>query len=159
MGRLYGSLMVLGLIFSVAISFLTASMHTLDWVWAVVGGGVGAIFLAAGGLLVPRARQAVPAGWEKVSGALLQFFGAFCAAEVLTMALIGWVVGNRTYHQSVGYEVLGLLIFLALLGIGIQGLIGTLLRFLVLRNHLLIEQRVARQAGHGESATHSATHA
>lgn len=158
MGRLYGALVILGLIFSVAVSFLTAAMHTLDWVWAVVGVAVGIVFLATGGLLVPPARKAVPAGWDKTAGALLQFFGAFCTAEVLVMALIGWVVGNRSYGHSVAYGVLGLLIFLALLGIGIQGMLGTLLRFLYLRNQLLSEQRALRAAEQHEALLHEPGH-
>ena len=157
--RLYGALVVLGLLFSVTISLLTAGIYTLDWVWAAVGGGTGAIFLAAGGALVPPARKAVPGGWEKIASALLQFFGAFCTAEVLIMALIGWVVGNRSYHGSLGYQVLGLLIFLGLLGIGVQGLLGTLGRFLYLRYRLQAEQRTVQAAEQHNSLAHGATHA
>jgi len=144
--RLYGALVVLGLIFSVAVALLTAGIYTLDWVWAAVGGGVGVVFLAVGGLLVPPARKAVPGAWEKMAGALLQFFGAFCTAEVMIMALIGWVVGNRSYNQSLGYQVLGILIFLGLLGIGVQGLIGTFVRFLYVRYRISSEQRSLRAA-------------
>ncbi len=158
MGRLYGALVILGLIFSVTVALLTAAMHNLDWVWAVVGGGVGVVFLATGGLLVPPARKAVPSGWEKAASALLQFFGAFCTAEVLIMALIGWVVGNRSYEHSVAYGVLGLLIFLGLLGIGVQGLLGTLVRFLYLRNQLLSEQRASQAAERHGSGLHEPRH-
>jgi hypothetical protein len=158
-GRLYGALVVLGLIFSVAVALLTAGIYTLDWVWAAVGGIVGIVFLGLGGLLVPPARKAVPDGWEKMAGALLQFFGAFCTAEVMIMAIIGWVVGNRSYNQSLGYEVLGILLFLGLVGIGIQGLIGTFIRFLYVRYRILSEQRALRAAEeHDLSYPHGAAH-
>lgn len=168
MGRLYGSLLVLGLVFSTAVSFFALSLHTLDWVWAVVGAGIGVVFLALGGLLVPSARRQVPPRYQKAANWLLQFFGAFCLTEVLVMGLLGWVVGNRSYSGNNAYEVLGLLIFLALLGGGVQGMVFTFWRFFSARNEVVAEERAARaaqlyheggQASHGSAGGEGLVHA
>lgn len=155
MGRLYGSLLVLGLIFSAAVGFFAAALYGLDWVWAVVGAGVGLVFLALGGLLVPPTRAVIPTRWTKAANGLLQFFGAFCTLEVMIMALIGWIVGNRSYNHDLGYEVLGIFVFLGLLGVGIQGAIGTFFRFLYLRNQLIAEDRALRAAEHHAGGAHA----
>lgn len=137
MGRLYASLTVLVLLFSAAMSFITLGVHQYQWWWSVVGVGILLVFVAAGGVLVPRARRAVPERDAKTAAALLQAFGALLATEFFIMALITWAIGNRSLSDNNAYQTLGLLIFLGLLGLGAQGLVATTARFVYVRNRTI----------------------
>jgi len=55
------------------------------------------------------------------------------------MALVSWVVGNRTLYENNAYQVLGLLIFLGLLGVGVQGVLVTAARFVYIRNRTWVD--------------------
>lgn len=135
MGRLVWRLALLFLVFSTAMSFVTLGVYSLTWYWSVVGVGILVVFAALGGLLVPSAQRMVPDRQRKSASSLLQAFGAVLATEFLTMALISWIKGNQTLSHNNWYQVLGLLIFLALLGAGAQGVIVTLARFAYAWNH------------------------
>jgi hypothetical protein len=134
MGRLYNSLFVLLLVFSGAMSFITLGVYASQWWWSLVGVGILLAFVALGGLLVPPAQKALPSQHRKSASAALQAFGAVCAAEFLTMALVCWAIGNRTLNANNAYQTLGLLIFLGLIGVGVQGALGAVGRFLYVRN-------------------------
>lgn len=149
MSKLYGAAAALVLVWSVSMSFFALSAYSADWVWGVVGGGVLVVFLAAGGALIPPARRDVPEKDRKVSFWFMQFFGAFITAELLTAALIAWIMGNRSHVDNTGYQVLGIFVFLGFLGLGLQGALATLSIFLRQRNLQVIEERrFARPALH-----------
>lgn len=143
MGRLYASLAVLVLVFSAAMSFVTLGVHSLTWWWSVIGVGILGVFLALGGLLIPSARKKVGPADTKTANAIMQLFGAFLTTEFLVMALICWCLGNRTLNANNAYEALGLLIFLALLGAGAQGVVVTFARWLYFRNETVVARRQA----------------
>src|SRR6185437_15262967 len=152
MGKLYGALAVLVLVFSASMSFITLGVHSLTWWWSVIGVGILVVFIALGGLLVPAARKAVPEAEKKAANALMQLFGAFLTTEFLIMALICWALGNRTLNDSNAYHTLGLLIFLALLGAGAQGVVVTFARWLYFRNETVVARRQARLLHEGATA-------
>lgn len=144
MGRLYNSLLVLLVVFSAAMSFVALGVYASQWWWSVVGIGILLVFAALGGLLVPPARKALAPEQRKTASAALQAFGALCGAEFFVMAIVSWCIGNRTLYDNNAYQALGLVLFLGLVGIGIQGAIGAAARFVYVRNRALVE---ARQAG------------
>lgn len=149
MTRLYGSAVALFVVFSAALGFFGATAWASWWVWAVVGGVLLVAFFALGGLLVPPSRAAVAPRDRTSASMVLQVLGALCTLEVLLLGLVLWIWGNRTYNQNSAYQVLGLLIFLALLGIGAPGALVTSVRLLreraLLHNAERAEQ--VRQAG------------
>lgn len=151
MSRLYGAVASLILVWSISMSFFALSAYLGDWVWAVVGAGFFFVFVALGGLLIPPARAAVPEADRKTAFWFLQFLGAFVTMELLIAALFAWIMGNRTHSASTAYQVLGLLIFLAMLGLGVQGVLATSSFFLRQHNLRTIERRAAhaQQVAHG----------
>ncbi len=155
MTRLYTSLLALLIVFSTALGFLAATAWDSWWVWGLVGGILVVAFLALGGKLVPPARAALPARDAASASALLRAFGALCTAEVLLLGLVLWIWGNRTYASSTPYQVLGLLIFLALVGAGVPGALTTLVLFL--RSRALLHAE-AHRAGAGHSGVHAEAH-
>lgn len=139
MGRLYNSLFVLLLVFSAAMSFVTLGVYASQWWWSVIGVGILVVFVALGGLLVPPAQKAIPPAQRSTASAALQAFGAFCGLELFVMAIVCWCIGNRTLHDNNAYQALGLLIFLGLVGVGIQGALATIARFVYVRNQARVE--------------------
>jgi len=145
MGKLYGALAVLVLVFSASMSFITLGVHALEWWWSVIGVAILVVFVALGGLLVPPARKAVLPEDKKAANALMQLFGAFLTTEFLVMAVICWALGNRTLNDSNAYQALGLVLFLALLGAGAQGVVVTFARWLYFRNETVVARRLAAE--------------
>ena len=141
--RLYLAVTTLVLVWSTSMSFFALSAYSDDATWAIVGAAALLLFVGLGGALVPKARQAVPDADRKAASWFMQFFGAFVTTELLVAALIAWIMGNRTHSESNIYQVLGLLIFLALLGAA-QGVIATFVLFLYHRDLPLRERRRAR---------------
>ncbi len=146
MGKLYSALAVLVLVFSAAMSFVTLGVHSLTWWWSVIGVGILVVFAGLGGLLVPSARKGIEEADKKTANAIMQLFGAFLTTEFLVMALICWCLGNRTLNGNNAYQTLGLLIFLALLGAGAQGVVVTFARWLYFRNETVVARRQVRLA-------------
>jgi len=143
-------LTVLGLVFAASMSFISLGVYNLQWGWAVLGVGILVAFVALGGLLVPPARAAIPDEDKDTANWLLQFFGATCATLFLVMAMVSWVVGNRTLSSNNWYQVLGLLIFLGLAGLGIMGMAATGFMLAVAANKQIIAGRAASPtAAHG----------
>jgi len=139
MSRLYVSLFVLLMVFSTAMSLVADGVYASTW-WPAIAGIVVLIgFLGLGGLLVPSARRGHTAGQKKTATSALQAFGALCGAEFFTMALVTWTIGNRTLYLNNAYQALGLVIFLGLLGVGVQGGIGAVGWFLYVRNSIRME--------------------
>ena len=140
MGRLYNSLFVLLLVFSAAMSFVTLGVYVSQWWWSVIGVAILLVFFALGGLLVPSAQKAVAPADRATASAALQVLGAVCACEFFIMAIVTWVVGNKTLFDNNAYQALGLILFLGLIGIGIQGVLFTLARFVYVRNEARVER-------------------
>ncbi len=159
MGRLYGVLCVLVLVFATSMSFLTYGAYSGDWVWAVVGAGILLVFVALGGLLVPPSRRRIALRWQPSVSALLQCFGAVCTTLFLTGALVSWIMGNRTLSSNNAYEVLGLLIFLALLVVASQGLPVTIVRFSQAHAQAVGDERAAGRHEIGDGAEGPLAHA
>jgi len=142
MKRLFLGLCFLILVFATSMSFISLGVYELEWWWAAVGVAILVAFVALGGLIVPSARKGVAEEDKKTEGALLQAFGAFCALLFLTMALVTWILGAR-HVSSNWYQVLGLLIFLAFVGIGIQGALFTMGRLFYVWNNAKIDRQQA----------------
>jgi hypothetical protein len=128
------------LLFALAMAFVALGVFS-QWWYALIGAGVLAVFIALGGLLVPSARGRVRQRDVKAAAALSQAFGAWCALLFLVMALVTWCYGNRYLHGNSAYEALGLIIFLGLLGVGIQGALFTLVRFAYVHNQGVLAER------------------
>lgn len=139
MGRLYNSLFILLLVFSAAMSFLTLGVYASQWWWSVAGVGILLVFAGLGGVLVPPARKALAPAQAKSASAALQAFGAVCGLEFFIMAIVTWAIGNRTLYANNAYQALGLVLFLGLVGVGIQGAIGASARFVHVRNRGRVE--------------------
>jgi hypothetical protein len=134
MGRLAGVLFALLLVFATAMSFIAYGVYVLVWEWSLLGVAILAIFAILGGLLVPASLTAQTEAAKKAEMAALQLFGALCALLFLVMATVTWALGNRTYADNNAYQVLGLLIFLALIGVGIPGAAITAGRLMMARD-------------------------
>lgn len=139
MSRLYVTLFALLLVFSTAMSLVADGVYSLTWGPAIAGIVVLFVFAGLGGLVVPPARRTETAGQKKTATAALQAFGALCGAEFFTMALVSWIIGNRTLYLNNAYQALGLVIFLGLLGVGVQGGIAAVGWFLYVRNAARME--------------------
>jgi hypothetical protein len=146
LGRLSIRLFVLFLVFSAFVSLVPYGLYSGSWGWSIVGAGILLAFIVLGGLLVPPVQKTMSSDEKKIASALLQSFGAFCGLEFLIMALLLWIYGNRSYADSNGYLTVGLLIFLALLGVGIMGALGAFVRFFYVYNLAAIERR--QSGGH-----------
>jgi hypothetical protein len=140
MNRLYATIAMLVLFWSVAMSFFALSAYKDDWTWSIVGVIALVFFAGLGGLSMPRARAAATEEDRKSSFWMLQFFGSLITTEFLLAALIAWIMGNRTHHSSNAYQTLGLIIFLTLLAVG-PGIIVTYTIFLARRSELSNEAR------------------
>ncbi|MGH9091362.1 MAG: hypothetical protein ACRDZR_08310 [Acidimicrobiales bacterium] len=139
MGRLYNSLFVLLVVFSAAMSFVALGVYASQWWWSVVGVGILVAFAGLGGLLVPAARKALAPAQAKTASAALQAFGSVCGLEFFVMAIVCWCIGNRTLYANNAYQALGLVLFLGLLGVGIQGAIGATARFAYVRDRARVD--------------------
>lgn len=128
MGRLAERLFLMLVVFSAAMALIPFGIFSGLWGWSVVGAALVVVFLGLGGVLVPRARRHVPEHRTKEAGALVQVFGSLCAAQFFVMGLVCWDYGNRYHSGNDGYEALGLIIFLGLLAVGVQGVVATFAR-------------------------------
>lgn len=151
MGKLYGWLLVLVLVLSVSLALAADSVYALSWPPGVAAGVLFVVFAGAAGAVVPGTLRTLSGPERKVGLALAQAFGAWSMAEFLTMALITWILGKRHIANNNAYDTLGLLIFLALLGVGAMGAVFAVVRFLYVRNHELVLPRL-RAAAHGPAA-------
>jgi hypothetical protein len=139
MGRLYGVLSILLVVFCASMSFIAAGVYNSEWWVSVIGVGILFLFLALGGLLVPSTRKAVPQRDTKTAMAAMGAFGGLLALAFFIMAMVCWVVGNRTLYMNNAYQALGLVIFLGLAGVGIQGALGGIVMFTYVRHRTLVD--------------------
>lgn len=152
MGKLYGWLVALLLVFTVSMALATWSVYALNWEPGAAAGVVFLIFLAGAGV-IPGPLRALSGARHKAAMALVQAFGAVIAGEFFTMALVTWILGKRHVPANNAYDTLGLLIFLGLLGVGIQGAMFMIGRFIYVRNRELVLPRL--QAAAHERAAHT----
>lgn len=153
MGKLYGWLVALLLVFSLSMALGTWSVYSLSWEPGAAAGVVFVIFLAGAGV-IPGPLRALSGPRQKTGKALVQAFGAVLAGEFFVMALVTWILGKREVGINNAYETLGLLIFLGLLGVGIQGALFMVGRFLYVRNREVVLPRL--RAAARERAAHTA---
>lgn len=125
MGRLTLSVLALLVIFATSMSFIVLGVYNDDWISSVIGVAILLVFFALGGLVIPKTKAALPQERQRSANALVQTLGAFCLLLFLIMALVAWGLGNRSVSGN-GYQVIGLLIFLGLIGLGVPGAIFTL---------------------------------
>ena len=133
MKRLYAAVTALITIWTVSMLFFAVAAYRDDWTWSIIGVAALLMFAGLGGLLIPDAQRAATGEDRRGTFWLMQFFGSFVTTVLLVAALIAWIMGNRTHHDSNAYQTLGLLIFLALLGAG-QGVPATFVLFLSRRS-------------------------
>jgi hypothetical protein len=145
MGRLYAVLTLLLVVFCASMSFIAAGVYNSQWWVSVIGVGILVLFFVLGPV-IPRTQKAVPPRDAKTAKAALGAFGALLGLAFFTMAMVCWVVGNRTLYLNNAYQVLGLLIFLGLAGVGIQGALGAIFMFTYVRHRTLVDAAEATPA-------------
>lgn len=165
MAKLYASLSALVLVFACAMCFATLAVHADTWWPGVVAGAILVVFAALGGLIIPGSTRSLSGGRLRTAKAALQLFGSLCGLLFFMMALITWAIGKRAVGPDNGYLVLGLFIFLGLVGIGIQGVLAMTAWFVNVRNESIVvparEELRRREAlsdehrpGHGRGSGH-----
>ncbi len=138
MTRLYQSSVTMILLFSVSMSFATLAVYDLDWIYGVVAGACFVLFAAGMGASFPPAMKCMEAPEKKTASALMQVVGSFCGAEFFTMGMISWARAKHLIAHNTLYTVLGVLLFLGLVGVGIQGALAMAARFVFIRNKELV---------------------
>lgn len=150
MRTLYLTLIGLTLVFACSMSFATLGVYTDTWWPAIVAGALLLVFLAIGGAVIPGPLRSLSGGYRRTARAAVIMFSSWWGLEFFIMALITWILGKRTVGPSNGYLTLGLLIFLGLAGMGIQGVIATTAWFVHVRNQAIVvpsrRERLEREA-------------
>lgn len=138
LGKLYWGLIGLVIVFAASMSFATLAVYDLQWWPGAVAGGIFVVFVALGGLVVPGSLRSLSGGRLRTAKAAVQWFGSMFGLEFFIMAIITWALAKRTVGSSNGYTVLGLLIFLGLVGVGIQGVLAMSAWFVHVRNQAIV---------------------
>lgn len=146
MARLYRAIVLLTVVFAVGIALVCYGVWNGPWWISLVGVLVLGLFLGLGGLLMPPAQKSLHGDDVKEGAAALQMLGALILTLFLVGALVLWVSGNRTLSHNNLYQVLGLLIFGALLLVGAQGVLVTFVKWLFVRNQRTMAGRQALAA-------------
>lgn len=152
MGKLYGWLVTLLLVFTVSMALGAWSVYARMWEPGAAAGVVFLVFLAGAGV-IPGPLRALSGPRHRTGKALVQAFASVCGLEFFTMALVTWILGKRAIPHNNAYDTLGLLIFLGLLGVGAQGSIAMIFRFVYVRNRALVLPRL--EAAAHERAAHT----
>lgn len=143
---LYVTLVGLTLLFACAMSFGTLAVYDDTWWPGVVAGGVLLLFLAIAGAVIPRSLRALSGGYRRTARAAVIMFSSWWGLAFFMMALITWVLGKRAIGPNNAYLTLGLLIFLGLAGMGIQGVIAMTAWFVHVRNQaIVVPERLERR--------------
>lgn len=150
MRTLYLTLIGLTLLFACSMSFATLGVYTDTWWPAVVAGGILLVFLAIGGAVIPGPLRSLSGGYRRTARAAVVMFSSFWGLAFFIMALITWIHGKQWVGANNGYLTLGLLIFLGLAGMGIQGALATTGWFVYVRNQSIVvparRERLEREA-------------
>lgn len=165
---LYVSLVGLTLLFCCAMSFGTLAVYDRTWWPGVVAGAVLIVFLGIAGLVIPGPLRSLSGGYRRTARAAVIMFSSWWGLAFFIMALITWALGKRTVSPNNAYLTLGLLIFLGLVGMGIQGVIAMTAWFVHVRNQSIVvparlerrlqEERLGLHRAHepGSHAGHTA---
>jgi len=165
---LYLTLIGLTLVFACAMSFATLAVYTDTWWPGVVAGGVMLVFLAIGGAVIPGPLRSLSGGQRRTARTAVVMFSSWWGLEFFIMALVTWILGEQSVRANNAYLTLGLLIFLGLAGMGIQGVIAMTAWFVHVRNQEIVvparRERLEREARlgirppteHGSLAGHTA---
>ena len=153
MGKLYGWLFVLELVLSASLALASWSVYAVSWPPGVAAGVLFLVFAGATAGLLPAMLRGLSGPRRKAGQALAQAFGVWSMGEFLTMALITWILGKRHIGHNNAYDTLGLLIFLALMGVGATGAVFAVGRFLFVRNRELVLPRLRAIAHEGAART------
>lgn len=153
MAKLYGWVFVLELVLTASLACAAWSVYSVSWPQGAAAGVIFLVFAGATGVLLPGMLRGLSGPARKVGQALAQAFGAWSMGELLTMALVTWIFGKRHIQHNNAYDTLGLLIFLALMGVGAMGSVFAVGRFFFVRNRELVLPRL-RAVAH-ERAAHT----
>lgn len=149
MAKLYVSLIGLVLVFACAMAFATLAVYDDIWWPGIVAGVLTLGTLAGAGGVVTRALRTLSGGYRKTAQAFALLFGSVCGLLFFVMALITWALGKRDVGPNNAYLTLGLLIFLGLLGVGIQGVLAMVGWFAYVRNQtVVVPAREMERRGH-----------
>ena len=151
MGKVYGAVFFLVLELACSMSFVTLAVYDDQWYWGAVGGVLFLLFVALAGTIVPRTMRSLSGGRLRTARAALQLLGSVCGLELFIMALVTWALGRRHLAPSNAYEVLGLLIFLGLAGVGIQGVLAMTAYFVDVRNRSIVAPSRLEARGSAEA--------
>lgn len=138
MAKLYVSLIGLTLVFACAMSFATLAVYDDAWWPGIVAGVLTLAVLAGAGGVITRSLATLAGGYRKTARAAAALFGSLCGLQFFVMALITWILGKRAVGPNTAYLTLGLLIFLGLLGVGIQGALAMIGWFAYVRNRTVV---------------------
>lgn len=153
MRTLYLTLIGLTILFACSMSFATLAVYTDTWWPGVVAGGVLVVFLAISGAVIPGPIRSLSGGYRRTARAAVVMFSSWWGLEFFIMALVTWILGKHFVGNNNAYLTLGLLIFLGLAGMGIQGAIAMTAWFVHVRNQAIVvparRERLARDARSG----------
>lgn len=157
MAKLYVSLIGLALVFACAMSFATLAVYDNIWWPGIVAGVLTVAVLGGSRTVMKGALGTLDGGYRKTAQAAGLLFGSLCGCMFMIMALITWVAGKRVVGENNAYLTLGLLIFLGLVGIGIQGVLAMVAWFAYIRNQSVVAPaREAEALRQREQAVHAA---
>lgn len=152
MAKLYVSLIGLTLVFACAMSFATLAVYDDIWWPGIVAGVLTLATVVAAGGVITRALATLTGGYRQTARAFSMCFGSVCGLQFFVMALITWILGKRVVGPNNAYLTLGLLIFLGLLGVGIQGAVAMVGWFAYVRNQTVVapaREAATRREGDG----------
>jgi hypothetical protein len=159
---LYLTLVGLTLVFACAMSFATLAVYTDTWWPGAVAGGILLLFLAVSGAVIPGPLRSLSGGYRKTAQSAVIAASSWWGLEFFIMAMVTWILGKRSVGDNNAYLTLGLLIFLGLAGMGIQGVLATTAWFVHVRNQWIVvparRARLEREArlGHPQPEEHEA---
>lgn len=165
---LYLTLIGLTLLFACSMSFATLAVYTDTWWPGVVAGGILLLFLAISGAVIPGPLRSLSGGYRRTARAAVVMSSSWWGLAFFIMAMVTWILGKHSVGANNAYLTLGLLIFLGLAGMGIQGVIATTAWFVHVRNQAIVvparRERLQREARlglqhpeeHGPLAGHTA---
>lgn len=147
MHKLYLGLTGLTIVFACSMCFGALAVYDDAWWPGVVAAALFVVFLAAAGA-IPRALKSMTDGYHRAGRAAAIMFSSWWGLAFFIMAMVTWSLGKRSVGGNDAYLTLGLLIFLGLLGAGIQGAIAMTGWFVHVRNQAIVVP--AREALHTE---------
>lgn len=138
MRRLYLTLIGLTLVFACSMSFATLGVYLDTWWPAAVAGGTFLTFVAIAGGVIPGPLRSLSGGYRRTARAAVVMFSSWWGLEFFVMAMITWALGKRMVGPNNAYLTLGLLVFLGLAGMGIQGVVAMTAWFVHVRNQAIV---------------------